>query len=373
MPQSQKSRRHTNVSSPQIAYVGSRTTPDRGTGVGISSFRVVDGQWSLLQETPAVNPGFLVLDPKRGILHAAHGDRDLVTSYRTHSDGKLEEIGTQPSQGTNPAHICLNPSGRYALIANHTSGSVVSLPVLPDGSLGPAAGKLNLTGTPGPHRTDQAGSKPHQVVFSPDGEYFVIPDKGLDTIFTGRLSPDSGELVVTGTSRLREFSGPRHVIFHPRKPILYSINELSSTVTVLDCSAPDRLIPIQVLPTTQDTDTRDTRAAELAISNDGRFLYASNRSGAGDKTPGGPDNDTIAAYAVDPDGTLSPVSWTSSSGIRPRFITLGADGDALYAANEKSGTVCELAISAADGALNSGVEVAQVKSPVCIIFTPLLG
>lgn len=356
------------MSTSKVAYVGSRTTPDRGTGAGISSFTVVDGRWILSQETPAVNPGFLVLDPDRNVLHAAHGDQDYVTSYRTHPDGKLEELGTQPTLGTNPAHICLDPSGRFALVANHTSGSVVTLPVLPDGSLGPVAAQLKFTGIPGPHRTDQQGSKPHQVVFSPTGDYFAVPDKGLDTIFTCRLSA-AGHLKLAGTTRLREFSGPRHVVFHPSKPTVYSINELNSTVTVLDCSNPDQgLQPLQILPTVEATDTRDTRAAELAISADGRFLYASNRSGAGDKTPGGPGDDTIAAYAVAEDGTLTSVGWVSSGGIRPRFIALAEDDNTLYAANEKTGSIQRLPISRSNGRLLEGVQVAQTASPVCIIL-----
>lgn len=357
------------MSTTKIAYVGSRTTPERGTGAGISSFNVVDGRWTFLQETPAVNPGFLALDTARGTLHAAHGDQDYVTSYRTHPDGKLEEIGTQPTQGTNPAHICLDPSGRYALIANHASGSVVSLPILPDGTLGPVAGKLDFTGTPGPHRTDQTGSKPHHVMFSPAGDYFLVPDKGLDTIFTCRLSPDTGQLELIETTRLREFSGPRHVLFHPAKPVVYSINELSSTVTVLAFDdLTKELRPLQILPTTDTVDTRDTRAAELAIPASGRVLYASNRSGAGDKTAGGPGDDTIATYAVNMDGTLSPRPWTSSGGIRPRFITLSPDERVLYAANEKTGTICRLSTDPVTGALLPGEQVAEVASPVCIVF-----
>lgn len=353
----------------KIAYIGSRTTPDRGTGAGISSYALTDGRWTLLQVTPAVNPGFLALDQARNALHAAHGDRDYVTTYRTHSDGKLEEIGTQPTLGTNPAHISLDPSGNYALVANHTSGSVVSLPIRADGSLGPVTGQLTLTGTPGPHRTDQAGSKPHQVMFSPAGDYFLVPDKGLDTIFTVRLSPDTGQLALIASTRLREFSGPRHVVFHSTKPVVYSINELNSTITVLDCSTPDQeLRPLQILPTANDTDTRETRAAELAISIDGRFLYASNRSGAGDKTPGGPGDDTIATYAVTEEGTLAPIGWTSSGGIRPRFITRSVDGKTLYAANEKTGSIFELLVNASTGALAEGIQVAETPSPVCIVF-----
>ncbi|MEO5321071.1 lactonase family protein [Arthrobacter sp. CC3] len=356
------------MKAPTVAYVGSRTTPERGTGAGISSFIITDGRWTLLEETPAVNPGYLVIDPVSQVLHAASGDHDYITSYRMNDDGKLKELGRQPTLGTNPAHTCLDPSGRYVLVVNHTSGSVVSLPILPDGTLGPVAGQLKLAGDPGPHRTDQTGAKPHQVVFSPVGDYFLVPDKGLDTIFTCALDAETGRLELAGRLRLREFSGPRHVVFHPHHPVAYAINELDSTVIVLDCSSPESLRPLQYLPTIEVSDTRDSRAAEVVISADGRFLYASNRSGAGDKTPGGPGSDTIAVYAVKADGTLSPAAWTPSGGIRPRFITLSGDGTTLYAANEKSNSIDAIEIDVDSGLPLSGRRVVQTGSPVCIVF-----
>lgn len=351
-----------------IAYVGSRTTPERGTGTGISSYSITDGRWTLLNTTPAVNPGFLAIDPVHKVLHAASGDQDYVTSFRMLGDGKLDELGRQPTLGTNPAHIVLDPSGRYVMVANHTSGSVVSLPILSDGSLGSVAGQLKFTGTPGPHRTDQNGSKPHQVVFSPAGDYFFVPDKGLDTVFTCRLNPETGGIEFAGSIRVREFSGPRHGIFHPHLAKAYVINELSSTITVLDRGSPETLRSMQILPTIEDTDTRDSRAAGVALSSDGQFLYASNRSGAGDKTAGGPGEDTIAIYKVKDDGTLSPATWIKTGGIRPRFITLSPDGKTLYAANEKSGTIQAFDLDPQAGASGPGRQVAETSSPVCIVF-----
>ncbi|MBT2565133.1 lactonase family protein [Arthrobacter sp. ISL-85] len=351
-----------------VAYIGSRTTPERGTGTGISSYSISDGRWTLLHETPAVNPGYLAIDPVHKVLHAAHGDQDYLTSYRMLGDGKLDELGRQPTMGTNPAHIVLDPSCKYVLVANHTSGSVVSLPILSDGSLGPVTGQLKFTGIPGPHRTDQNGSKPHQVFFSPAGDYFLVPDKGLDTVFTCRLNPETGGIDPAGSIHLREFSGPRHGIFHPHLATAYVVNELNSTITVLDCGNPENLLAIQILPTTEDTDTRDSRAAAAALSSDGRFLYASNRSGAGDKTLGGPGEDTIAVYAVKGDGTLSPTAWIKTGGIRPRFITLSPDGETLYAANEKSGTIQAFDLDAQAGTSGPGRQVTEKSSPVCIVF-----
>jgi 6-phosphogluconolactonase (cycloisomerase 2 family) len=318
--------------------------------------------------TPAVNPGFLALDARRRVLHVAHGDQDYLTSYRIGEAGNLHEIGRRQSEGTNPAHLALDPTGRFLLAANHTSGSVAAFPIEADGSLGILCGKVQFTGEPGPHRSDQKGSKPHQVAFAPEGDVFLVPDKGLDTVFTCALDPRSGQLDILAATRLREGSGPRHVAFHPGLPVLYSVNELDNTVSVLRRrAASPELLPLQVVPTMPDRDVRDSRAAEMAVSPDGRTLYASNRSGAGDRTPGGPGEDTIAVYRMGDDGLLTLLQHASSGGIRPRFITLGPDDEARYVATERTGSIAALARSP-EGALGAPRRIAQVGSPVCIVF-----
>ncbi|GHG61074.1 hypothetical protein GCM10012320_35930 [Sinomonas cellulolyticus] len=353
----------------RFAYVGTRTTRERdGQGQGIACFRAERDTWEQVSLTPAVNPGFLAVDAHRRVLHAAHGDHDYLTSYRIGDGGELHEVGRRHTEGTNPAHLALDPTGRFLLAANHTSGSAVAFPVEADGSLGGLCGKVQFTGEPGPHRSDQKGSKPHQVAFAPEGGVFLVPDKGLDTVFTCSLDPRSGQLDIQAATRLRQGSGPRHVAFHPALPVVYAVNELDNTVTVLHRHlASPELQPLQILPTMPERDVRDSRAAEVAVSPDGTTLYASNRSGAGDRTPGGPGEDTLAVYRIGDDGLLTLLQHASTGGIRPRFITLGPDNEALYAANERTGTIAALARDP-EGALGAPRRIAQVGSPVCIVF-----
>jgi 6-phosphogluconolactonase len=68
------------------------------------------------------------------------------------------------------------------------------------------------------------------------------------------------------------------------------INELDSTVTACRCDAAHgRLEPFQILSSLPDTFVGNSRASEIEISADGRFVYASNRG-----------YDSIAIFAVDP-------------------------------------------------------------------------
>ncbi|MFE7275026.1 lactonase family protein [Streptomyces sp. NPDC057623] len=359
-----------------VAYVGSRTTADReGKGKGIEVYDVSPGgeHWTPLQTVELDNPTFLATDRTRRYLYAVHGDFTYVSAYRiAPGSGRLTALGRQETGGRNPAHLAVDPSNRFLVVANHSSGTVATLPLLADGGLGPRTDLLSLPGAPGPHRTEQTGAKPHHVPFSPDGRFIVVPDKGLDRIFTLTLDAESGKLGFGPVPSVatREFAGPRHIAFHPRLPYAYAIDELCSTVTAYHWDAGRGALEArQILSATAPTTTGDSRGGEIAVGPDGRFVYASNRGGAGDGSPGGPEPDTIGVFRVSArTGLLQPVGWTSTRGIRPRFFCLGADGRRLYAANERSHTIVSYDVDAATGQLRPVGEVVRTGSPVCVLF-----
>ncbi|WNM34786.1 lactonase family protein [Streptomyces sp. Li-HN-5-11] len=359
-----------------VAYVGSRTTAAReGKGKGIEVHDVsADGTtWRLLQTVKLDNPTFLAVDHTRRYLYAVHGDFTYVSAYRiAPGTGLLTALGRQETGGRNPAHLAVDPSNRFLIVANHSSGTVASLPLLDDGSLGPVVDLLPLPGDPGPHRTEQTGSKPHHVPFSPDGRHVVVPDKGVDRVFTLTLDADSGKLSLGPRPWVatREMTGPRHIAFHPHLPFAYTVDELRSTVTTYAWDAGrGALEPLQILPSTSPATTGDSRGGEVAVSPDGRFVYVSNRSGAGDSTPGGPEPDTIGVFEVSGrDGTLKPVGWTSTEGIRPRFFCLSPDGRRLYAANERSHSIVVFDVDRVNGRLRPTGTVVRTGSPVCVLL-----
>lgn len=355
-------------------HIGTRTTPDRGTGPGIctmASNQSRPPQWRHVSTTPSVNAGAMVATADSAILHVAHGDCETLTSYRLTDHGALEPLAEQSTGGTNPAHVCFSPSGEFLLVTNHSSGSIASLPIEASGAAGPVRSLLELSGRPGPHRTDQTGSKPHQVMFDPSGRYLFVPDKGLDTLFVCILDEDTGELAQRSSVRMREGSGPRHICFHPTRSVAYVVTELDSTVVVLDLTPlPDQPPTLlQVLTTLDPEDPRDSRAAEILIAPDGSAVYASNRSGAGDRTPGGPQDDTIAVFRTRENGCLDIAGHVSSHGIRPRFMTLTPDGESLMVANERSGTIWQFSLTAEDRIPRDAQLVAAVASPVSLVFT----
>jgi 6-phosphogluconolactonase (cycloisomerase 2 family) len=188
-----------------------------------------------------------------------------------------------------------------------------------------------------------------------------VPDKGLDRVFVFRLDRAAGKLVTLpdATMATRESAGPRHIAFHPRNAWAYVINELDSTINA--CAFDARtggLAPLQRISSLPDTFVGDSRAAEIEVSPDGRFVFASNRG-----------HDSVGTFAVDPrSGRLSPTGWQASGGATPRFIAVAPDAKSLLVANEDGDDIRELAIDAETGRLEAGRVVAKTGSPVCIVF-----
>lgn len=347
------------------AYVGSRTTRERNArGDGISVFRVDpdNGALELVQVAGGlVNPSYLTLSRDGGRLYTVHGDQSDVSAFAVdRATGRLELLNRQSTEGKNPVHLALDPSGRYLVVTNHLGSSLAVLPLAADGSLQPVRQLLTLSGPIGPHRIEQQQAKPHANPFDPSGRNVVVPDKGLDRVFSFRF--EDGTLIPAPTPFVatREGAGPRHLAFHPGRPFAYVVNELDSTVTTYRFDpATAALAPLQILSTLPATFTGNSRAAGIAIDPAGRALYASNRG-----------HDSIALFHIDATtGLLGFAGAEPTLGRTPRFFTLSPDGRLLFALNEDSDSIVAFRVDAATGGITPTGRTVKTGSPVCMVFS----
>jgi 6-phosphogluconolactonase len=354
-----------------FAYVGSRTTRERNArGDGINVYRedVESGGWTHLQlVTGLANPSYLAFDRTKQFLYAVHGDLSDISAHQVDPrTGKLTFISSAGTSGKNPVHLTVDPTNRFIVVANHISSTVVLLKRNADGSVGELADKVTLTGQIGPHRIEQPFAKPHQVEFEPSGKFIIVPDKGLDQVFTLRIDAAAGKLILVdaGTPRSRDGSGPRHVAFHPKGAFAYVVGELDSTVTAYRFdTGTGKLTPFQALTTLPDSFVGNSRASEIAVSRDGRFLYASNRG-----------HDSIVSFSVNQsDGRLAPVGWTDSRGKTPRFFAFDPAQGFLFVANEDGDSIIPFRVDEQHGTLRSAGDGVRSGSPVCIVFATLGG
>lgn len=351
-----------------LAFVGCRTTIERNArGKGIGSFRVdpETGRWTLLHRLEGlVNPSWLALDRTGTHLYCAHGDRGEVSAFAIDVlSGAVRHLNTVECGGRNPVHLMPDASNRYLLVANFATGTIGILPRNPDGSLGLLAGCHAIPGEPGPHRHQQKGMHPHQILYDPRQSRVLVPDKGGDKISlftfdaaTGQLTPHQPACVLS-----RSGAAPRHMAFHPQLAFAWLVNELDSTLTAYAWDdLHGVLTPMQIVSLLPDDFTADNTGAGIAISPCGRFLYASNRG-----------HESIAIFAIDQrSGRLRSIGWEPTRGRQPRFFTLAPDGRFLHAANEASDTIQSFAVGQ-DGRLTWLAEHAVAfGSPTCIAFRP---
>lgn len=367
-----------NSAPARFAYVGSYTREAQGGGgdsLGISIFAVdaETGELAFIETVPADNPSWLALDPAQRVLYAAIETDDYegepsgaVAAYAIDpATGRLNFLNVQSSRGRYPAHLAVDPSGRFVVAANY-EGPFVVLPIAENGALGAVSEIVQHPGT-GPDAARQEMSHPHAVTFDPAGRYLATADLGIDRVQTFRLSPD-GRLEPVSEAATAPGAGPRHLAFATDARVLYVLNELNATVTVFGYDAASGTIGdvIQTISMVPDGFTDAVGAAEIAIHPSGRFLYASNR---GEPDAASPLASSIVAYAIDEaSGALTLLGYTCEGIDVPRGFAIDPSGTWLYAANERGNSIVQLAIDPETGQLSPTGHVIGTPTPVDLTF-----
>lgn len=337
-------------------YFGTYTTwSGGGTGVGIGAYDQATGQvrgTGVLKDV--ANPSFII-EAGRTLYAVNEQSAGSVTAISVSAAGALKVLNKQSTGGADPCHLALDPSGRYLLSANYSSGSVSVHPVRADGSLGARTDLVQHKGS-GPDPERQQGPHAHQVLPDLDGRHVLALDLGTDSIYSYRLN--AGKLALVNTAKLTPGAGPRHLAFHPSGRFAYVANELDSTIVVAAYdSARGVLTPGQRLTTLPPGAPAAPRnyPAEVLVSADGRFAYLSNRG-----------HDSVAVFAVERGGAaLRLVEATPVGGEFPRHITFDPTGRFLLAANQNSDNITTFAVDRTAGTLRR-VGAVDAPIPVCV-------
>jgi 6-phosphogluconolactonase (cycloisomerase 2 family) len=363
--QAKQATAQTPGTASMYAYVGSFTTAQRkARGDGIHVYRTdpATGAWTHVQHIgDLINPSYLALSHDQRILYSVHGDEEYATALALDpATGHARLLNGAATGGKNGVREAVDPSGKFLIVANYSSGSVAVLPIAPDGSLKDQQQLVQLPGDPGPHKVEQTSSHPHDIVFDPSGRFVLVPDKGLDRVFVFRFDATTGRLTPTeqGSAKSRPGAGSRHLAFHPKLPIVWVLNELDSTIATYRFDTErGALTALQVMSTLPTNFTDYSTTAEIAVSPDGHFVYGSNRG-----------HDSVTIFAVNPEGLLSVAGWQPTQGSTPRFIGLDPAGHFLYAANEQGDSVVTFRVDGSSGKLTPTGQVIKNGSPVTIVF-----
>jgi 6-phosphogluconolactonase len=358
------------VGAKTVVYIGTYT--EHGSkGIYVCSFDPVTGRLGspmLAAETSQAS--FLAVTADSKFLYAVN-EVDQFDGKATgavsafsidSSSGKLTLLNQVSSRDPGPAHIVLDRTGKYVLVANYDGGSVAVFRLLADGRIGGAAGFARHSGS-SVNRERQEGPHAHAIAMSPDNRFALVADLGLDKLFVYPFDASSGTLGDPRVVKTEAGAGPRHLTFSGDDKFLYVINELASNVIVYSYEASSAAMnPVQTISTLRSRFAGANTAAEVALHPSGKFLYASNRG----------DDNSIAVFGVDPaKGTLTLIEHVPTNGKTPRQFSIDPGGRWLIAANQDSNTIVTFRIDGKTGRLTVTGQPTEVFSPTMVDFVTL--
>lgn len=331
-----------------------------GESKGIYSYRFNQetGDAVALSSVEVPNPSYLTPSADGSLVYAVSEMNDSTAALNAfafeRASGTLRLLNRFPTLGADPCYVATN--GREVLAANYSGGSMTVFPLKADGSLEPAD-TLFEGGVGGPDVLRQATPHLHCAVFSPDGKYIFATDFSADRIlrFVLHLNSIIPHLAEESVMLNPDF-GPRHLIFSPNGKNAYVIGELSGDVTAFSYDD-GKLSPIQTIA----ADTLRARgSADIRLSPDGRYLYASNRL----------RGDGIAIFEVNPsDGSLAKVGY-QPTGAHPRNFAITPNGKYLLAACRDDNVIQVFERNAETGFLTDTHKDIHLSKPVCVCLIP---
>jgi 6-phosphogluconolactonase len=310
-----------------------------------------------------------VKHPTLAILYVATMDvGGVVDTFRIdEKTGLLAKTGTLSTGGTGlggggVSYVGIDRSSGTLLITNFEDGFTATVPISARGTLGPPVSIAQDTGS-GPNPR-QAGPHPHQVVIDPSGRFALVADFGADRVVVYRFDRRTRTLS-TGSATgpycyaTTAGAGPRRVAFHPDGRTVYVLNELTADIQTLGWEPRRGLLRHrQTLSTGTAGFTGTKSASDLAVSRGGRFVYAGNRG-----------ENSLVVFAVDPrTALLTVIQRIPCGGVTPWSFSVHPSGRWVLVANEASDAVAVFAVDRRSGKLTDTNRAISVPSPDSITF-----
>ncbi|MFV5689274.1 lactonase family protein [Flavobacterium sp. ZT3R25] len=344
-------------------FVGSYNSDKNKEGIYVFQLDTLTGNLKKITTVKNIlNPSYLTVSPNGKYVFACTETRTpnagSVSSFEFKPKNKmLTFINSQKSGGENPVYLSVHKNGKWLVNANYTQGSVSVYPITAAGKINPIV--QNFSYSEGSiNKERQERSHVHSAVFSPNYDFIFLPDLGADKIRSYRFDSAKEQPLSENQYPFTQAtlgSGPRHFTFHPDGKFAYCVEEISGTISVY-AYGNGKLDPIQRINTHTDALKEGFSSGDIHISPDGRFLYASNRG----------EENNIAIFSIESNGTLKTVGYQSTFGKTPRIFTIDSTGKFLIAANQTSGNVVVFKRNLVTGLLKkSGTEI-NVENASCV-------
>jgi 6-phosphogluconolactonase len=257
--------------------------------------------------------------------------------------GRLTLLGTGPL-ADSMAYVAADRSGRFLLGASYGGNKVTVNRIGSDGAVQPA------------QQIIATEPNAHCMVSDPSNHYVLHTSLGGDLVYQEKFDARTGQLTPNDPPKIsvKAKAGPRHLVFSPNRKFVYLVNELDASIYVFPWDARTGTLQKEVQVATALPKGFEGKpwAADIHLTPDGRFLYASERT-----------TSTLAAFSVDPKtGLLTPINSYPTEK-QPRGFNIDPTGRYLLAVGQLSNSMTSYAIDKATGKLTRLKEYPMGKNP----------
>jgi len=344
-------------------------TDTKSEGIYVYKFDVATGEATYVSKMKANNPSYLAISKDEKFVYAIEDKRNNTSSeaaaYRfDKKTGDLTFINEQLTNGIGACYVSVDSKNKWVFVANYASGDLSVLPIKSDGSVDSLRQFFHHTGH-SVNPTRQKEPHVHTTALSPDEKYLFTNDLGTDKI--NKYAFDASKsypLVPKDDSVINSTlgNGPRHIAFAPNKKYMYVINELSGTIDAFSYKKNHLELIQNVIIDSVNNGNTARASADIHLSPDGKFLYATNRG----------NYNAIATYSVNKeDGKLTFLKIQPTGGIMPRNFTIDPTGSFLLVGHQKSDSIIIFKRDKKTGLLTQTNKSIGVSSAVCLKIVPI--
>ncbi len=283
-------------------------------------------------------------------LYVAARSAESVATYQIGRSGELSHLGTKRID-SNAAYIALDRTGKWLLAASYSGGKVSSHDIRDDGTVGETISTIET------HRCA------HAILADQANRFVLVPHTCPNAVYQFRFDEKTGKLSANDPLIVNPAAGlePRHLAFHPSVDVIYFDDEKGSSVTAYHYDAERGVLkPFQTVSTLPEGFSAQNSCADIEITKDGKFVYASNRG-----------HDSIAGFSVDPsNGKLTSIGQFST-GKTPRSFNLSPDERFVVAAGQRSNDLTTYRRDPKTGRLEKLAVYKTGRNPSWVQFIPL--
>lgn len=340
--------------------IGSYTGPGKGKGIYTAIFDSQNGTLVPTFKYATIdNPSYIALSKTNDLVYSVNesGDESGVSSYRFDNESALIFLSNRISMpAMDPCYIVA--SNKHIITANYSSGDISVFPIAENGNIKEMSQLIKHEGS-SIHATRQGKPHPHMILFTPDQKHILVSDLGTDKIMMYAYNEDSAQpLNFIRSIEVPKGAGPRHMAFSYDYSTLFVLGELDGNIHSYDFKDQHLTYKNAVNLIYPSRDVTDFGAADIHMSHDGKFLYASVRA----------KENLISVFEIKADNNLHAVQNFKTGGMGPRNFTISPDGAWILVAHQNSHDVTIFKRDEETGKLSESGNFINISAPVNLTF-----